>query len=93
MSTKSRSARAAERSALRAMTEDGGSLEVSIDGGAWAGQAVGSPGSFVDAGEHRIRVRSTSDTTVLASVGLVSAARLATTPLTAKHATPNSSSP
>ena len=73
--------RAAERSALRALTEDGGSLEVSVDGAQWAGQAMGAPGSFVDKGEHRIRVRSTSDRTVLASVGLVSAASLATTPL------------
>lgn len=73
--------RAAERSALRALTEEGGSLEVSIDGGEWAGQSVGSPGSFIDQGEHRIRVRSTSDKTVLASVGLVGVAQLATAPL------------
>ncbi|MDQ1348340.1 MAG: hypothetical protein QG573_1714, partial [Acidobacteriota bacterium] len=73
--------RAAERSALRALTEEGGSLEVSIDGGEWAGESVGTPGSFIDQGEHRIRVRSTSDRTVLASVGLVSAAQLATAPL------------
>ena len=41
----------------------------------------GTPASFVDPGEHRLRVRSTSDRTVLASVGLVAAAQLATTPL------------
>lgn len=73
--------RAAEASALRALTEEGGGLEISIDGGPWTGNAVGDAASRVERGEHRIRVRSTSDRTVLASVGLVAAAQLAATPL------------
>ena len=73
--------RAAERSSVRALTEGGGGLEISVDGGAWAGAALGAPDSFLDKGEHRLRVRSTSDTTELASVGLVAAAQLATAPL------------
>ncbi len=73
--------RAAEPSVLHALTEEGGGLEVSIDGGPWTGNAVGDAASVVGKGEHRIRVRSTSDRTVLASVGLVAAASLATTPL------------
>ncbi|MEO8198284.1 MAG: hypothetical protein ABI689_16315, partial [Thermoanaerobaculia bacterium] len=73
--------RAAERSSVRALTEDGGGLELSLDGAAWAGAALGAADSRVDKGEHRLRVRSTSDVTVLASVGLVAEAQLATTPL------------
>lgn len=73
--------RAAEQSSVRALTEAGGGLEISLDGAAWAGAALGAPESFVDKGEHRLRVRSTSETTVLASVGLVAASQLATAPL------------
>lgn len=73
--------RAAEPSCVRALTEAGGGLEISLDGAAWAGAALGAPESFVDKGEHRLRVRSTSEATVLASVGLVAASQLATAPL------------
>lgn len=73
--------RAAEASSVRALTEDGGGLELSLDGAPWAGAAPGTAESFVAKGEHRLRVRSTSDSTVLASVGLVAASQLATTPL------------
>lgn len=73
--------RAAEASSVRALTEDGGGLELSLDGAPWAGAAPGAPESMVGKGEHRLRVRSTSDATVLASVGLVAASQLAATPL------------
>ncbi len=76
--------RAAERSRLRALTEAGGGLELAVDGGEWKGNS-GNPAdtddSAIDKGEHRVRVRSTSDATVLASIGLVSEAALAATPL------------
>lgn len=73
--------RAAEASSVRALTEDGGGLELSLDGSPWAGAALGAAESFVAKGEHRLRVRSTSNMTVLASVGLVAASQLAATPL------------
>ncbi|MEO8277034.1 MAG: hypothetical protein ABI639_12535 [Thermoanaerobaculia bacterium] len=68
-------ARAAAPSRLKAVTEDGGTLDVAVDDGAWSAEVA------VDKGEHRVRVRSTRDATVLASVGLVSDAKLSSTPL------------
>ena len=64
---------------LRARAEDGGSLEIAIDGGAWS--AAADP--VVTAGEHRARLRSTSETPVAVSLGIELAERSAESPLPA----------
>jgi hypothetical protein len=74
--------RAAARSRVRTVTEDGGGLEVALDGGEWrVSSGLEADALVVEPGEHRLRLRTPRDTTVLASVGLVSEAGLATTPL------------